>query len=78
VLTEQTHVLVDQLAKVLELVGVAMILGGIILATATFLRNGARGRLTEVLRMRNDCAELVSPCIFSLMSAETLCHGENR
>jgi uncharacterized membrane protein len=40
--TEQIHVFVDQLAKVLELVGVAIILGGIILATATFVRDGVR------------------------------------
>jgi len=39
---EQAHVFVDQLAKLLELVGVAIILGGIILATATFLREGSR------------------------------------
>lgn len=36
------HALVDQLAKVLELVGVAIILGGIILATVAFLRDGSR------------------------------------
>jgi uncharacterized membrane protein len=42
VLTEQTHAFVDQLAKVLELVGVAIILGGIVLATVSFLRDGAR------------------------------------
>ena len=41
-LTEQAHAFVDQLAKLLELAGVAIILGGIILATATFLRAGAR------------------------------------
>ena len=41
-LTEQVHVFVDQLAKALELVGVATILGGIILAAVTFARNGAR------------------------------------
>ena len=41
-LTEQTHMFVDQLAKGLELVGVAIILGGIIIATAAFLRDGAR------------------------------------
>jgi hypothetical protein len=40
--TEQIHVFVDLLAKALELVGVAIILGGIILATATFVRDGAR------------------------------------
>ena len=34
-LTEQAHALVDQFAKALELVGVAIILGGIILATVT-------------------------------------------
>jgi hypothetical protein len=44
VLTEQAHALVDQFAKVLELVGVAIILGGIVLATATFLRDGSRTR----------------------------------
>src|SRR5262245_66187673 len=40
---EQAHVFVDQLAKALELVGVAIILGGIVLATLTFVRAGARG-----------------------------------
>src|SRR5215469_5442773 len=43
-LTEQAHALVDQFAKALELVGVAIILGGIILATAKFLRDGSRTR----------------------------------
>jgi hypothetical protein len=33
------------------------------------------GPLTEVLRTRDDYAELASPCTFSLMSAETLSHG---
>jgi uncharacterized membrane protein len=42
VLTEQAHALVDQLAKALELVGVAIILGGIILSTVAFLRDGWR------------------------------------
>jgi uncharacterized membrane protein len=42
VLNEQVHTFVDLLAKVLELFGVAIILGGIILATVTFLRDGAR------------------------------------
>lgn len=41
-LTEQVHALVDQLAKVLELVGVAVILGSIILATIAFLRDSSR------------------------------------
>jgi uncharacterized membrane protein len=41
-MTEQIHTFVDLLAKVLELFGVAIILGGIILATVTFLRDGAR------------------------------------
>ena len=41
-LTEQAHALVDQFAKALELVGVAIILGGIILATVRFLRDGSR------------------------------------
>src|SRR5215467_13385120 len=40
--TEQVHVFVDQLAKALELVGVAIILGGIILATVAFLRDSSR------------------------------------
>jgi uncharacterized membrane protein len=42
VLADQAHALVDQLAKVLELTGVAIILGGIVLATATFIRCGLR------------------------------------
>ena len=41
-LTDQAHALVDQFAKALELLGVAIILGGILLATATFLRNVSR------------------------------------
>jgi uncharacterized membrane protein len=41
-LTEQVHVFVDLLAKALELVGVAIILGGIILATVAFVRDSAR------------------------------------
>src|SRR6516164_1106258 len=41
-LTDQIHVFVDQLAKVLEIVGVAIILGGIVLASAIFVRDGAR------------------------------------
>jgi hypothetical protein len=44
VLTEQAHALVDQFGKVLELVGVAIILGGIVLATVTFLSDGSRTR----------------------------------
>jgi uncharacterized membrane protein len=39
---EQAHLVVDQLAKLLELVGVAIIFGGIILATLAFLREGSR------------------------------------
>jgi uncharacterized membrane protein len=39
---EQAHVFVDQLTKLLELAGVAIILGGIVLATAAFLREGSR------------------------------------
>ena len=42
-LAEQAHAFVDLLAKALELVGVAIILGGIILATVVFLRDGSRG-----------------------------------
>src|SRR6516162_7013833 len=41
-LTEQLHAFVDQLAKALEYVGVAIILGGIIIATVTFVRDGIR------------------------------------
>jgi uncharacterized membrane protein len=42
VLTEQAHIFVDQLAKGLELVGVAIIIFGIILGTVSFLRDGIR------------------------------------
>ena len=42
-LTEQAHAFVDQLANVLELAGVAIILGGIILATVAFLRDARTG-----------------------------------
>jgi uncharacterized membrane protein len=41
-LTEQVHAFVDQIAKALELVGVAIIVGGIVLATLTFVRDGRR------------------------------------
>jgi uncharacterized membrane protein len=41
-LTEQVHAFVDQIAKALELVGVAIIVGGIALATLTFVRDGRR------------------------------------
>ena len=41
-MTEQIHVYVDQLAKALELAGVAIIVSGIILATFVFVRDGSR------------------------------------
>ena len=41
-MTEQIHVYVDQLAKALELAGVAIIVGGIFFATFVFIRDGAR------------------------------------
>ena len=41
---DQAHAFVDQLAKLLELVGVAIILGGILIASVTFLRDGSRTR----------------------------------
>ena len=39
-MTEQVHAYVDLLAKALELAGVAIIVGGIIIATLTFIRDG--------------------------------------
>ena len=39
-MTEQIHAYVDQLAKALELAGVAIIVGGIVLATWWFIRDG--------------------------------------
>jgi len=41
-LTEQVHALVDQISKGLELVGVVIIVGGILLATLTFVRDARR------------------------------------
>jgi uncharacterized membrane protein len=41
-LYEQIHSFVDQLAKALELAGVAIIVGGIVLTTLVFVRNGTR------------------------------------
>jgi uncharacterized membrane protein len=41
-LTEQAHAFVDLLAKALELIGVAIIVGGIALATLRFIRDGKR------------------------------------
>jgi uncharacterized membrane protein len=43
-LIEYAHAPVDQFAKTLELVGVAIILGGIILAMVKFSRDGSRTR----------------------------------
>ena len=43
-ITEQAHRIVDQFAKAIELVGVGIILAGIALATALFLRDGMRSR----------------------------------
>jgi uncharacterized membrane protein len=43
-LTEQIHAYVDQLAKALELAGVAIIVGGIVLATWWFIRDGVNTR----------------------------------
>ena len=41
-LTEQVHTYVDQIAKALELIGVAIIVGGIAFATLKFARDGRR------------------------------------
>ena len=41
-MTDQVHAFVDQLAKALELAGVAIIVGGIVLATLSFIRDGVR------------------------------------
>jgi uncharacterized membrane protein len=41
-LTEQIHTFVDQIAKALELAGVAIIVGGIVIATLSFVRDGSR------------------------------------
>jgi uncharacterized membrane protein len=39
---EQAHAVVDVLARILELIGVAIILGGTVLASVTFVREGRR------------------------------------
>ena len=41
--TEATHAFVDQLAKLLELAGVAIIIGGVLLSAVLFIRSGLRG-----------------------------------
>jgi uncharacterized membrane protein len=41
-LNEQIHAFVDQLAKALELAGVAIIVGGVLLASLRFIRDGTR------------------------------------
>ena len=41
---EKAHTVVDLLAKLLELIGVAIILSGIVLASASFLIEGTRNR----------------------------------
>jgi uncharacterized membrane protein len=43
-LTDQIHHYVDQLAKALELVGVVIIVGGIVIATLRFIGDGWRLR----------------------------------
>lgn len=43
--TERAHQVVDQFAKLLELVGVGIILGGVVLASAFFVWEGVRGRV---------------------------------
>ena len=40
---EQTHAVIDFLAKLVELAGVAIIVGGTLLSSGYFLREGARG-----------------------------------
>ena len=42
--TEQAHAFVDLLAKLIELVGVAIIIVGIVLAATGFVRHGLRSR----------------------------------
>ena len=39
-MTDQVHACVDQLAKALELAGVAIIVGGIVFASLKFIRDG--------------------------------------
>jgi uncharacterized membrane protein len=41
-LAEQGHHIADQLAKLLELAGAGIIVGGIVLASFVFVRNGCR------------------------------------
>jgi uncharacterized membrane protein len=41
-MTDQVHAFVDQLAKALELSGVAIIVGGIVLSTLRFVLDGSR------------------------------------
>ena len=41
-MNEQVHAFVDQLAKALELAGVAIIVGGVLLASLRFIRDGTR------------------------------------
>ncbi|WP_244885921.1 hypothetical protein [Sphingobium herbicidovorans] len=40
---EQTHAAIDLLAKMIEFAGMAFIVGGTLLASAYFLREGVRG-----------------------------------
>jgi len=41
--TEGAHTFVDKLAKLLELVGIGIIIGGVALAAILFVRSGFRG-----------------------------------
>ncbi len=42
-MTEQAHALAEMLARILELVGAAVIIGGIVLAGAVYVRSGLAG-----------------------------------
>jgi len=52
-MSEQGHAFVTQLAKLLELVGVATIIGGIVLAAVIFIAHGMRTKTGN--RRMNNC-----------------------
>ena len=46
-LSDQIHAFIDQLAKLLELAGVGIIIGGVLIATALFVSGGLKHRRWE-------------------------------
>lgn len=60
--TEGAHAFVDQLAKLLELAGVGIIIGGVVLAAVLFIRAGFRGCGWQVAYQAVDQTSVAASC----------------